>query len=180
MPETMTVAHLTALLHEHDEGILRSGSHSEGREFCALEFKHKVLGHPWSDTPDGPDYRPLNDARWSSDAARTAGLLPVMVALWDWPEWSEARQTQWWDEVVVETVKQIIAGLPGLSEELRDRCRAVTDRKGAREAAWAVNATYAAAYAYATAAYATGGNADTVLSTACHIWTLAAEHASCL
>lgn len=134
----MDTTELQRLLSEHDDGILRHGQHEEGREFCALEFESRVRGRAWSDAPITlPDLRPLNDARWSSDTARTAALLPVMAALWDWTSWSTERRQAWAERVVIATVNQIISELPSLPDEIRVRCRAATDITAARAAAWA-------------------------------------------
>src|SRR6266853_4591833 len=75
---TMTVEELQRELDTRDDGILRHGSHEPGREFCALEFVSQVEGLPWTDSPSMvgmPDLRPLNDAHWSSNKARTEALL---------------------------------------------------------------------------------------------------------
>src|SRR5438552_3500245 len=94
----MTIEELTTALANLDEGLLRYGNHTPGVMMCALEFESVVRGREWSDRPlTLPDLRPLNDGPWSSDKARTSGLLPVMVSLWDWSSWSEERIQQWTD-----------------------------------------------------------------------------------
>ena len=107
---TITIAELQAHLDHLDDGVLRAGAHQPGREFCANEFKSQVDGVPWTDSPTIlhiPDIRPLNDGPWSSDQARTAALLPLMVAIWDWADWSPERQQEWAQRVAIETVCQI-------------------------------------------------------------------------
>ncbi len=149
----MDTSELQRLLSEHDDGILRHGAHEEGREFCALEFESRVRGRAWSDAPITlPDLRPLNDARWSSDEARTAALLPVMAALWEWTSWSAERRQAWVGRVVIATVNKIIAELPSLPDEIRVQCRAVTDIKAAEAAEAARAAARASAEAAARAA----------------------------
>src|SRR5215469_15946027 len=124
----MDIETLQAALHDHDGGVLKHGTHSvESREFCALEFSSIVREKPFSDSPtDLPDLRPLNDGPWSSDQARTDALVPVMVALWDWSEWTPARQQQWSARVAIATVNQIIAELPGLNDDICRQCREAT------------------------------------------------------
>ncbi len=157
----MDTSELQRLLSEHDDGILRHGAHEEGREFCALEFESRVRGRAWSDAPITlPDLRPLNDARWSSDTARTAALLPVMAALWDWTSWSTERRQAWAERVVIATVNQIISELPSLPDEIRVRCRAATDITAARAAAWASAEAAARAAADAEAWAAAWASAD--------------------
>ena len=46
----MTLEQLHTLLQKHDDGILRSGAHAPGREFCALEFEAVVRGRAQYDT----------------------------------------------------------------------------------------------------------------------------------
>ena len=107
---------------------------SETKRRIIENFKKlkKMLG----DSPGYlPDLRPLNDALWSSDEARTKALLPVMAALSDWSSWSADRQRRWADRVVIEVVKQIVSELPNLPEEVRSQCRAANDLTSARGAA---------------------------------------------
>ena len=110
----MTLEELQAALDTLDDGVLRAGAHpAGGREFCALEFESQVRGRKWSDEPITlPDLRPLNDATWPNNEARTKALLPVMVAFWDWSEWSPERRSRWYRRVVFKTTKELIARLP--------------------------------------------------------------------
>ena len=143
----MTVKELQAALDREDDGVLKCGSHNPGREFCALEFDAKVRGREWSDMPITlPDLRPLNDAKWLSDQARTQALLPVMSALWNWAEWSPVRRQAWAARLNRETVRQIVAELPSLPDAVRQMCRGVETQEEAHMAA------YAAAYAAGAAA----------------------------
>jgi hypothetical protein len=151
--QTMTLDRLQSLLAEHDDGVLRSGAHREGREFCALEFESKVRGRDWSDAPVTlPDMRPINDGLWSSDAARTDALLPVMVALWGWSTWTLERRIAWAQRIALETVRQIVAELPGLSDAIRTQCRDAKDLTAAEGAAERAGAWAAAAAAMTEAA----------------------------
>ena len=172
----MTQEELQGWLDREDDGILRSGAHQAGsRQFCALEFDSVVRGRDWSDTPITlPDLRPLNDGPWRSDAARTAALLPVMVALWDWSTWTRARQRQWASSVALETVKQIIADLPGLPNPIRLQCQRATTLAEATAAAGAVGAAAAWWAARAAGAAARAAAAETPLRVACQIWIDAA------
>jgi hypothetical protein len=157
----MTVEELHAKLVELNKGALYGGAHKPGaREFCALEFDHAVRGQPHSDSPDNlPDIRPLNDAEWSSDAVRTTHLLRVMAALWDWQAWPLATRQAWTERVTVETVRQIIATLPGLPDAERQRCRAATTPLAAAAAARAAEAEAARAAAEAARASAMAAEA---------------------
>jgi hypothetical protein len=135
----MTVLELQAALDKLDDGVLKHGSHKEGREFCALEFESKLRGRVWSDTPITlPDIRPLNDAGWSSDTARTTALLPVMAALWDWSVWPDKRKMKWAELLVIEIVKQLVSELSELTAEAKACCLKVTNLETAATALAAI------------------------------------------
>ena len=103
----ITVEALQRGLIEHDKGVLKAGAHtSDSREFCALEFSSVMRGECFSDAPTAlPDIRSLNDGPWVSNESRTEHLLPVMCALWDWREWTWARQLSFTERLVVLTVQ---------------------------------------------------------------------------
>jgi len=173
MTTKITVLELQAALDTLDDGILKTGKHKPGREFCALEFESQVRKREWSDKPITlPDLRPLNDAGWSSDKTRTEALLPVMVALWNWAEWSTTKQMEWVNIVRIETVKQIIGDLSTLPDNIKNKCRVVKTAAGAVEAAveaaravevvgaaWAARAARAAEAAWAAGAAARAAGA---------------------
>jgi len=153
MKPTMTLAKLQAYLDTLDDGLLRQGMHDEGREFCALEFESQVRGREWSDEAITlPDIRPLNDAFGKNDKARTAAILPLMVALWDWSRWSSSRRRAWITIVIIETVRRIISQLPGLSKDVRRSCTRVKTLRQAVSAASQAEDTVAAATCAADAA----------------------------
>src|SRR5579859_5355762 len=151
----ITIEELQAGLVKHDKGVLKRGAHKhEDREYCALEFVAVMHDEPLNDKPGHlPDIRPLNDARWSSDESRTAHMLPVLVALWDWATWTPTRKQQWASRVSIEVVRQIVSQLLGLTETIREECRAVSTVDAAARAARAADAADAADAA-AGAAYA--------------------------
>ena len=123
----MTVEELQAALHRLDKGVLMYGAHKAGEgEFCALEFDSVVRGRPFSDVPlTLPDLRPINDAFGDDNAARTAALLPVMAALWEWSAWSEARRRAWACLIVIDTVREIVSALPRVPTAAAQQCRNV-------------------------------------------------------
>ena len=191
----LTVEQLQHVLDTYDNGVLSTGTHKpDDGLYCALECVSLAQGIRWRDdgTEDGildiptrrkiftdnptalgmPDIRAINDARWSSDALRTATMLPLISVLSDWSQWSSMRQRRWAEIVSIETVKQIISQLPGLPDSVRLQCKQADTLKSARAAAnaaayaahtaanaaaYAAYAAYAAAYAVA---YATGKNLD--------------------
>lgn len=162
----MTLTELQHELDTRDDGVLKHGKHKPGREFCALEFESQVRKREWSDTPlTLPDLRPLNDGLWSSNAARTKALLPVMVALWEWASWSPKRRQQWASRVAILTIQRIIAELPTLPPLVRLQCQNAQTCQEAQAAAEA-----AAGAAGATWAATRATNHDPILERACTIW----------
>ena len=85
MNTTYTPEALKKLLIEHDDGVLKSGGHAAGRDFCAMEFLAKIAGEPWTDKPQcvhptlGAYCRGMNDATWPSDGNRTETMLPLLA-----------------------------------------------------------------------------------------------------
>jgi hypothetical protein len=202
----MTMTAYREILARRFGGVLSKGKHAPDGVACALEVASIARGFKWTDQPTRvglPDLRPLNDARWSSDAARTAGLVPVVEALWDWASWPEARRVAWAQYVAIATVRDIVSEV--VSEPHASACRRVTTCAEARAAAYAAdaaaaayaaaaanadaaadaNAAYAAANADAAAdaaaravarAVAYVAASDRLLTRACAIWIEAAEH----
>src|SRR5262245_2466956 len=103
-------------------GVLTSGSHTPDGAACALEARSQYERRAWTDAPsylDMPDLRPLNDAPWSSDAARTAAMAPMLMAVA--PVWRSDKRQAWVKAVVLATVREIIAELPGLPSDIAVR-----------------------------------------------------------
>jgi hypothetical protein len=143
-------------------GVLKSGTHTDpAGECCILEAVSICQGIPYTDSPEAtgmPDLRPLNDALWSSDLLRTHHMVKVASALADWWEWSNDRQQRWAKQVAIQTVRQIVSGLPGLMDAIRESCRKASTLSEAAEAAAraaeAAEAAEAAAWAAEAAARA--------------------------
>ena len=158
-------------------GVLKAGKHCEDGEACALEAAAIARGCNWTDDPARvglPDLRRINDSRWASDGERTEHIVPVIVALWDWPRWTTARRIAWAKEVALRTIREvlpIVLELRGFNDEAA-ACRAATDlvlaraaasaamQKTAADAAAAAAADAAAAYAAYAAADAAAAAAD--------------------
>ena len=204
--EGMMTAHVfETVVRDRFGGLLRSGSHRPDGLACVLEAVAAARGLPWTDSPVEvglPDLRPLNDARWSSDAVRTAALVPVVVALWKYSGWTKHQRTTWICRVVERTIREVLPVMLRYvgCEDAAIRC----EREGtataayaaytaadaaARSAAYAAYAaaTYAAgatgaaaaaASAASAAAYAAAAAADRILQLTCRIWQ--EEALSCL
>ena len=169
----MTMHLFEQIVRERFGGRLAWGAHEADSVACALEAAHAAMGDPWSDRPDRwPDIRPLNDGPWSSDTARTEALVPLLIAYWDWAEWSVARRQRVMDCLVRLTVQQLIAELPGLPAPVVAQCRAAATVQEVKAAA------EAASRAAAGAAWAGAGAAavDRMLRRACALWIEAATH----
>ena len=160
---------LKALLVQHDDGILRSGSHKDGREFCAMEFLAKVAGEPWTDHPEcvhktlGAYCRKLNDSPWPSDEARTETMLPLLAAVFGTAGLNISIKN-----IAEQTIRLIVpialeaaaskAKEPHATKlrECANRCKNEGTKEAAQQARTVANAAYAAdaADAAADAAYA--------------------------
>ena len=177
----LTVAELQRTLDTLDAGVLKTGAHTdEDGAFCVLEVVNKTRrpNDACTDARFGlPDIRPLNDAPWSSDVARTGPMLAVAAALSDFPQWSAQRQQRFAEHLTIAIVRQIIADLPGLPDVMRQRCREVSTvheaGAAARAAAWAA-AGAAARAAWAAAEAAAPNTVDSLLIHACEIFIDAA------
>ena len=164
MTPSCTHQSLTAVIARFG-GTLAAGLHPLHDACCVLEARSVCLGLPWTDDPavlDVPDIRPLNDGL--SDDARTEAMIRLVTALDPWATWSHDRQRAVATRITIETVRQIVADLPGLPPETRHQCREVTDLAAAWAAAWA---------AAGDAAWAAAG--DAVLIRAVDIWITACE-----
>ena len=142
-----TESSLRAVIDQHG-GVLHAGTHFAryGEPDCPLCIMEahaaclvaQGLRETITDDPEElgrPDYRPLNDAAWSSSEARTQHMIRLHAAYDGWADWSCERRSTVIDRIVIETVRQIIAALPGLPDEVRDLCRLASDRTTAYDAA---------------------------------------------
>ena len=154
----LTLESLSELLTERFGGVLKAGVHQANSECCVRELRACALGLAWTDQPDGGSptdiaTQRLNDAGWSSDAARTRACLPLALL-------SEAdAHPLWTRRYVIATVQQIVGDLPGLPESVRGQCREITDIPGAHAAALASLAALLAAPAAAANAAANANDA---------------------
>ena len=159
---TFTTATLKALLVEHDDGILKTGKHYPGRDFCAMEFLAKVAGEPWTDNPKcvhkelSAYCRRLNDSRWPSDAARTETMLPLLAAVFGTSALNISIKN-----IAEQTIRLIVPiameAAAKLNPKHADTLRAAGERcknEGTREAALSARSLARSAYADAAAAYA--------------------------
>lgn len=182
------------IVAERFGGLLSHGEHDPDGAACALEAASIARGRPWSDDPDDvelPDLRPLNDGPWTSDEARTEAMVPLVVALWDWPTWAGDRHQAWLSRVASRTTREvlpIVLRAVGLDAEA-ERC----ELEGTREEVWAaldasmgesVWARAAIEYAYDAwddpdvaaqvapeGAHVSGVDADDLMRLTCRIWT---------
>lgn len=144
----ITVEEFQHVLDTLDSGVLSYGSHTEEDGlFCAIECLNKVrLPHmPCFDDPSGfADIRHLNDAfgkGHEADVARTNEILPLIAELSDWHEWSSHRQVVFATELVISLVRETIAHLPGLPDDIKIQCIDTDNVGKAAKAAKAVDGT---------------------------------------
>src|SRR6185503_12608087 len=147
---------LDRVLAERFSGLLRNGQHEEDGLACALEAATVARKKKWSDDPESavlPDLRPLNDATWSCDKARTDALVPAMRALWAWPKWSEKRRKALVDRVTLRLIREVLpevfeaVKLPAEAKAMREAPDLAEAAGAARAAAGAARAAEAAAWA---------------------------------
>src|ERR1035441_2211880 len=87
------------------------------------------------------DYSPLNDACWSSAEVKAQAMLPLIAAFKDWRQWNQSHLKRTVEQIVIHTVKLVIAEMDYLPEQTRSKCRKVfntTTALEAAQAAWAI------------------------------------------
>ena len=176
--QPFTIDELQEFLNTHDAGVLLSGGHSPYLgKYCALEAVGQLRGIPWTDNPLDvgiPDMRCINDACWSSDAARTVAMLPMLAAVSRWATWTPEQKQQWVSCVVIQTVRQILSQTPSLPKSVCTQCQQVAtleDAKVAVDAARALGVWAAIAAAAAVRAAAEmGAAAETAATAAATAW----------
>jgi len=137
------MSNLQDFIDQRFGGVLSKGSHDPNGVACANEAESQYLGREWTDKPEKLrifDLRVINDAPWSSDEQRTRHLVPLVDAMRGSRDWPVECQCRWADTVVVETVRQVIAELPKLDDQIRQQCREATTAEEARAAARAARA----------------------------------------
>src|SRR5690606_33217347 len=107
--------------------------------------------------------------------ARTEHMVRLAEALEPWATWSEDQRRAYTERVVLWTVRNLIADLPGLPDAVRERCRSAGTLGEAADAAWAaVEASEAAAEAAALAVWAEAAEARAAGPAAASSWAAAA------
>jgi hypothetical protein len=148
---------------------IKTGAHATREQgMCALEVVAYIAGETHSDRPTcacpvlAAFVRRLNDARWSSDAARTEALRPVVLALVGSRSIRDvemrrmfaladyATRTCRLDQARARGWTTLVTAIEGLTP-IVDRVTALAARDTLRTA-YAADAAAAAAYAYAAAA----------------------------
>jgi hypothetical protein len=113
MTTTLTPDRLAEFIATLPGGVLTVGPHNDapGAGCCILEAVALARGEPKTNNPDTlglPDVRALNDAPWSSDVARTRGMMMLAPMLCAWPTWDAERRAHWLRLVVLRTVRELV------------------------------------------------------------------------
>jgi len=161
MHTTYTPEALKLLLIEHDDGVLKSGDHSVGRDFCAMEFIAKIAGEPWTDSPAcvhpalGAYCRVMNDAVWPSDEIRTETMLPLLAEVFGTTALviDISRIAEWTIRIIVPIALEAAAELH-LDQAHKTALRAAAKRCKAEGSLAAIDASMDAASDAARAASA--------------------------
>lgn len=125
-------------------GVIQAGEHDDHEgAACALEAASVARGRGLSDRPGDaglPTLWPISDGLciWPDDQTRTQHVVPLVKALWGWPQWSKRRRAAWKRRVIQRTIQEILpcALHPIGLETEADRCA----QDGTMEAAKAARA----------------------------------------
>ena len=99
------------VLQEQFGGVIRV--EEQDGAACALEAASVARGREFSDDPKVaglPTLWPLSDGYciWPDDRTRTKHIVPVVKALWGWPQWSRKQKAAWKRRVAERTVREIL------------------------------------------------------------------------
>lgn len=125
----MTIHPFLDTLEKEFRGVISHGGHEPGPYGCVFEIAHMACHDSWNDcSSPWPDFRKLNDAKWSSDKQRTMALCPLIIAYWDWPTWGgkPGKQGKIVARLLLLMGREILPYLPELFEDDRSLCRGVT------------------------------------------------------
>lgn len=145
--------------------VLSRGKHTNKGGACVLEAVSAWRGVDWTDSPDMldlPDLRPLNDAPWSDDVARTEAMIRLFESVRDWAEWSGERRLRFAERVITRTAREVLpAGLRalGLDNLAEGLARSRTFTQAAANAVWNISGMVEAAAARPGAALGNAGRA---------------------
>ena len=167
-------------LGKHDNYSTRDGSH----ECCVLELYSIVLNKSWTDDPNILrifDIRAINDIN-VPDSLRTEWMLKLLCAYEGSLDWPGKKQKEVVSKIVILTINRLISNLPGLDENIRNKCKNAKTLEEAKfaaaAAAYAAAADYAADYAAASAAadYAAASATDYAIDFAAAAAVAAADY----
>ena len=102
------------VLYQQLGGIIQAGEHEDHEgAACALEAASVARGHGLSDDSGDaglPTLWPISDGLciWPDDQTRTEHVVPLVKALWGWPQWSEEQQGAWKRRVIQRTIQEIL------------------------------------------------------------------------
>lgn len=99
------------VLHKEFGGVIRV--EEQDGAACALEAASVARGHGFSNDPDDaglPTLWPLSDGYciWPDDRTRTKHIVPLVKALWGWPQWSRKQKVAWKRRIAERTVRELL------------------------------------------------------------------------
>ena len=109
--KTQQVHPFEKVLHEQFGGVIRL--EEEDGAACAVEAASVARGNGFSDSPKSaglPNLWPLSDGCliWPDDKTRTEHVVPMVKALWGWPQWSRKRRAAWKRRVIQRTIREVL------------------------------------------------------------------------
>ena len=134
---------LAAFIAAHYPRGLSPGSHEADSGYaCLFEAVSAWMGEPWQHDPGKAwDFRPLNDAAWGDNQARTTAMVAVYALYGEARTWPPARQLAVATRIVIGTVNHLISQLPGLPAPEVAACQAARTLSEAAAAAQAAGST---------------------------------------
>ncbi|MEM3169938.1 MAG: hypothetical protein QW838_04120 [Candidatus Nitrosotenuis sp.] len=146
-------------------GVLSAGKHTDTDKACVLEAASAWRRVDWTDNPDMldlPDLRPLNDAPWRDDEARTEAMIRLFESVRDWASWPGKRRLRFAERVITRTAREVLpVGLRALGhdDQAEGLARARTFTQAAASAVWDMSDMVAAVAARPGAALGNAGRA---------------------
>jgi len=131
-----TLSKLRKLVATLPLGRLTQGNHAnDDPNCCVLEAISLCRGYvDKTDNPavlELPDIRGLNDADWPNGKSRTANMLRVVDAIYDWKDWPDQRKDLFVQLLLIRCSTHIVSGMRGLSKAVVERLKRVKTAKGA-------------------------------------------------
>jgi hypothetical protein len=170
-----------------DAGLCQGVGKPNPGEMCVEAAVCYALGEPHGDNPScvGAAVRAykivLNDANWSSNAARSEGLREIAIAQLGSVDIDQVKFSEY---VALEIIRQVLpSALRGVGLNVdAEACEKAVDLSAAESAAWSAawSAARSAESAAWSAAWSAAENRDSIYRLAAKIGVSALRHCACV